>query len=96
MLSIKIETPKSSERKEDKEEGKTSLGMGAMGVVLLSKKKTKDWLNVPVKAKKTPLFPVKEPEFVPVSVPVEEVEEEEILEDPVIIRGAKVNLLGKY
>ena len=74
-----------------------------MGVVLLSKKKTKNWLHVPARPKtpKTPLFPEKETEVVPV-VPVVSVvqarEEEEIpdSDDPVVIKGGKVNLLGKY
>ena len=66
-----------------------------MGVVLLSKKKTKDWLNVPVRAKpRTPLFPEKETVYEPVPVQIEETEEEEMPDDPVVIRGAKVNLLG--
>ena len=73
-----------------------------MGVVLLSKKKTKNWLHVPARAKsKTPLFPEKEAEVVPVVavVPVVQSREEEETpdpDDPVVIRGAKVNLLGKY
>ena len=66
-----------------------------MGVVLLSKKKTKDWLNVPVRAKpRTPLSPEKETVYEPVPVQIEETEEEEMPDDPVVIRGAKVNLLG--
>lgn len=94
FLSIKIETQKSLEKREEKEESKKSIG--AMGVVILSKKKTKDWLNVPVRAKpKTPLFPEKEAE-IEQQVTVVETEEEEIPEDPVVIRGAKVNLLGKF
>lgn len=106
VLNIKIDTPKNSERREEKDEdgfGKSSIG--AMGVVLLSKKKTKNWLHVPARAKsKTPLFPEKETEVVPVvpALPVLPVvqnrEEEEVADsdDPVVIRGAKVNLLGKY
>ena len=77
--------------------------MGAMGVVLMSKKKTKNWLHVPARAKsKTPLFPEKETEVVAVPVvavapAVQCKEEEEIAEtdEPVVIRGARVNLLGK-
>ena len=72
ILNIKIDAPK--ERREDKEDencGKLAKSsIGAMGVVLLSKKKTKNWLHVPARAKsKTPLFPEKEAEVVPV-VPV--------------------------
>ena len=94
ILSIKIEAPKNVEKREEKEESRRS--MGGMGVVLLSKKKTKDWLNVPVRAKpKAPLFPEKEAEHEQ-PVPVVETEEEEIPEDPVVIRGARVNLLGKF
>ena len=94
ILNIKIENQKSLEKREEKEESKKS--MGALGVVILSKKKTKDWLNVPVRAKqKTPLFPEKEAE-IEQQVMVVETEEEEIPEDPVVIRGAKVNLLGKF
>ena len=84
--------------------------MGAMGVVLMSKKKTKNWLHVPARAKsKNPLFPEKETEVVAVPVvpvvpvvpavpAVQSKEEEEIPEtdDPVVIRGSRVNLLGKF
>ena len=76
ILSIKIEAPKTVEKREGQEESKRS--MGGMGVVLLSKKKTKDWLNVPVRAKpKAPLFPEKEAEHEQ-PTPVVETEEEEM------------------
>ena len=108
ILNIKIDAPRNAERREEKEELAISP-IGAMGVVLLSKKKTKNWLHVPARAKtpKTPLFPEKEPEVAPVVpvlpvvpvVPVVQGKEEEETpdsDDPVVIRGARVNLLGKY
>ena len=49
--------------------------------MILSKKKSKEWLNVPVKPKpKPPLFPVKKENE-------NEIEVEEISEDPVVIKG---------
>ena len=102
ILNIKIDAPRNAERREEKEELAISP-IGAMGVVLLSKKKTKNWLHVPARAKtpKTPLFPEKETEVVPVVpvVPVVQGKEEEEIpdsDDPVVLRGARVNLLGKY
>ena len=85
VLNIKIDGPKNTDRREEIEEdscGKLARSsMGAMGVVLLSKKKTKNWLHVPARAKsKTPLFPEKETEVVPVVtvpvVPVVQIKEE--------------------
>ena len=69
VLNIKIDAPKNHDRREEREDenlGKLSRSsMGAMGVVLMSKKKTKNWLHVPARAKsKTPLFPEKQDEVV--------------------------------
>ena len=81
ILTIKVdETP------DDDYSGKAA---SAVGMMMMSKKKTKNWLNVPVRQKpKPPLFPGNKEEEV-----VEEVEE--ISEDPVVLKGARVNLLGK-
>ena len=81
ILTIKVdETP------DDDYSGKAA---SAVGMMMMSKKKTKNWLNVPVRQKpKPPLFPGNKEEEA-----VEEVEE--ISEDPVVLKGARVNLLGK-
>ena len=86
-LTIKIDSPQSNEKKSDdvNDSGSSRSGMG-MGVLMMSKRKSKDWLRVPVKTKpKAPLFPEKQEEII---------EEEEISDDPVVIKGARVNLLG--
>ena len=86
ILTIKIDAPQASERKSD-EQHSTSSAKAALGVVMMSKKKSKDWLHVPVRQKpKAPLFPEKKEEEI--------IEEEEISDDPVVIKGARVNLLG--
>lgn len=86
ILTIKIDAPQVPEKKSE-EHHSTSSAKAALGVVMMSKKKSKDWLHVPVRQKpKAPLFPEK--------IEEEIVEEEEISDDPVVIKGAKVNLLG--
>lgn len=86
ILTIKIDAPQSTERRTE-EQHSTSSAKAALGVVMMSKKKSKDWLHVPVRQKpKAPLFPEKKEEEI--------IEEEEISDDPVVIKGARVNLLG--
>ena len=67
------------------------------GVILVISVFGRNWSS------KTPLFPEKETEVpvvpaLPVLPVVQNREEEEVADsdDPVVIRGAKVNLLGKY
>jgi hypothetical protein len=60
------------------------------GVVLMSKKKNRDWLNVPRRQKpKYPMFEeqVKEDEVIEIE------EDEDIPDDPVLLTGGKANLL---
>ena len=61
--------------------------VGDVGVLMLSKRKAKNWLSVPVKPKQSPTL-----------IPEEKEEEEEMVEEvsdsPYTIKGAKVNLLG--
>ena len=80
---IKIDAPQNYERREET----SSSSRLSVGVVMMSKKKSKEWLHVPVKPKPKPaIFQEKREEEV--------IEVEEISEDPVVIKGAKVNLLG--
>ena len=85
-LTIKVDEPSISVFDCDPSpEPKSSVG--DVGVLMLSKRKAKNWLSVPVKPKQSPTL-----------IPEEKEEEEEMVEEvsdsPYTIKGAKVNLLG--
>ena len=85
-LTIKVDEPSISVFDCDPSpEPKSSVG--DVGVLMMSKRKAKNWLSVPVKPKQSPTL-----------IPEEKEEEEEMVEEvsdsPYTIKGAKVNLLG--
>ena len=89
ILTIKVDEPPISVFNCDPTPETKSDVAGSVGMLMMSKRKTKNWLNVPVKPKQTPtLFPEQKEE--------EEEMEEEVSDSPYTIKGAKVNLLGKY
>ena len=86
ILTIKVDEPPMSVFDCDPSpEPKSSVG--DVGVLMMSKRKAKNWLHVPVKPKQSPtLFPEEKEE--------EEEMVEEVSDSPYTIKGAKVNLLG--
>ena len=93
-LEAKIaQQKKEKEEREKEKEGHSSPKNSNQmaGVVLMSKKKNRDWLNVPTRQKpKYPMFhqQVKEEEVIEIEEDVED-----IPDDPVLIEGGRANLL---
>ena len=88
ILTIKVDEPPISVFDCDPSPEPKSDVAGSVGMLMMSKRKAKNWLNVPVKPKQSPtLFPEQKEE--------EEEMVEEISDSPYTIKGAKVNLLGK-
>ena len=86
-ILIKVDEPQIFDCNPSAHTAQTKPDIAGIGVLMMSKRKNKNWLHVPVKQKqKTPLFPDQKEE--------EEEEVEEISENPYTIKGAKVNLLG--
>ena len=89
ILTIKVDEPTISVFNCDPTPEPKADVAGSVGMLMMSKRKTKNWLNVPVKPKQSPtLFPEQKEE--------EEEMVEEVSDSPYTIKGAKVNLLGKF
>lgn len=88
ILTIKVDEPPISVFDCDPSPEPKSDVAGNVGVLMMSKRKAKNWLHVPVKPKQSPtLFPEEKEE--------EEEMVEEVSDSPYTLKGAKINLLGK-